>query len=72
MPNETKTLYVEGMSCMHCVNAVKKSVEVLPGIGKVDVNLTEKKVAVVYDADKVTIEKIKAQIGDAGYEVVNN
>jgi len=70
MANETKTLNVEGMSCMHCVNAVKNSVGSLPGISKVDVDLAGKKVAVIYDPGKVNIEKIKDKIEDAGYEVV--
>lgn len=70
MSNETKTFNVEGMSCMHCVNAVKNSVGSLPGIGKVDVDLEGKKVAVVFDADKINIEEIKDKIEEAGYEVV--
>ena len=70
MSNETKILNVEGMSCMHCVNAVKKSVESLPGISKVDVDLEGKKVEVVFDPDKVNVEKIKGKIDEAGYEVV--
>lgn len=70
MSSEAKTLNVEGMSCMHCVNAVKNSVGSLPGISKVDVDLAGKKVAVEFDADKVNIEKIKDKIVDAGYEVV--
>ncbi|NLB51389.1 MAG: copper chaperone CopZ [Syntrophomonadaceae bacterium] len=70
MANETKTLNVEGMSCMHCVNAVKKSVESLPGISKVDVDLNGKKVQVEFDPEKVDLEKIKEMVEDAGYDVV--
>lgn len=70
MANQTVNLNVEGMSCMHCVNAVQKSVGSLPGISKVDVDLAGKKVAVVYDADQVDVGKIKAKIDDAGYRVV--
>ncbi len=70
MSSETKTLNVEGMSCMHCVNAVKNAVGSLPGISKVDVDLEGKKVAVEYDSNQVNIEKIKDKIEDAGYEVV--
>jgi len=70
MANQTVTLNVEGMSCMHCVNAVQKSVGSLPGVDKVDVDLAGKKVAVVYDADKVDVDKIKTKIDDAGYQVV--
>lgn len=70
MANETKTLNVEGMSCMHCVNAVKKSVESLSGISKVDVDLNGKKVQVEFDPEKVDLEKIKEMVEDAGYDVV--
>ncbi|MGI5912817.1 MAG: copper chaperone CopZ [Syntrophomonadaceae bacterium] len=70
MANETKILNVEGMSCMHCVNAVKNSIGSLPGISRVDVDLAGNKVAVEYDSEKVDIHKIKDKIEDAGYEVV--
>ncbi len=70
MAQEIKTLNVEGMSCMHCVRAIKDSVGSLPGIDKVEVDLMGKKVEVVYDADKVNLEKIKDKIEDAGYQVV--
>jgi len=70
MSSETKTLNVEGMSCMHCVNAIKNAVGSLPGISKVDVDLEGKKVAVEYESNQVNIEKIKDKIEDAGYEVV--
>jgi len=70
MASETKTFNVEGMSCMHCVNAIRNSVKTLPGIIKVDVDMAGKKVAVEHESDKVNIEKIKDKIQDAGYEVV--
>jgi copper ion binding protein len=70
MANETKILNVEGMSCMHCVNAVKKSVGSLPGISKVEVDLDGKKVQIEFDSDKVDLEKIKEAVEDAGYDVV--
>jgi len=65
----TEVLNVEGMSCMHCVNAVKSSVGALPGVSKVEVDLPAKKVAVTYEADQVKLEKIKDAIEDAGYDV---
>jgi len=65
----TEILYVEGMSCMHCVNAVKSSVGALPGVSKVEVDLPAKKVSVTYDGDQVKLESIKDTIEDAGYDV---
>ncbi|NLW90186.1 MAG: copper chaperone CopZ [Syntrophomonadaceae bacterium] len=70
MPNAvTEVLNVEGMSCMHCVNAVKNALSSLTGVGTVDVDLADKKVTVGYDQDQVNLEQIKNSIQDAGYEV---
>ena len=63
-------LNVMGMSCSHCENAVKKAVSALEGVTKVDVDLPGKKVAVEYEADKVTLADFKAAIEDQGYDVV--
>ena len=70
MASETKKLNVEGMSCMHCVNAIKTAVGSLPGISKVEVDLMGKKAEVEFDPDQVSIEAVKAKIVEAGYEVV--
>lgn len=69
MVNEIKTLNVEGMSCSHCENAVKKSVGGLNGVISVEVDLKGKKVTVEYDPDKVTVDTIKDTIEDQGYDV---
>lgn len=69
MTNETKTLNVEGMSCSHCENAVKKSVGALNGVGSVSVDLKGNKVTVEYDSERVNLETIKETIEDQGYEV---
>jgi len=69
MSIEIKTLNVEGMSCSHCENAVKKSVGGLNGVKSVTVDLKGKKVTVEYDPDKVTIGIIKDTIEDQGYDV---
>ncbi|MEQ8200050.1 MAG: copper chaperone CopZ [Syntrophomonadaceae bacterium] len=69
MAQQIETLKVEGMSCMHCVNAVKNSVGSLPGINKVEVDLMGKKVEVDFDSARVNLGQIKAKIEDAGYEV---
>lgn len=70
MPNQTKTLNVQGMSCMHCVNSVKKSVGALNGVSKVDIDLQGQKVTVFYDSEKVELDAIEKTIENAGYEVV--
>ncbi len=67
---ENIIIKVEGMSCSHCENAVKKAVGALDGVGKVSVSLEEKSVAVDYDSSKVSIDTIRQAIEDQGYDVV--
>jgi copper chaperone len=69
MAMEFSNLIVEGMSCSHCENSVKKSVGALNGVDKVIVDLTGKKVSIEYDPEKVSIQTIKDTIEDQGYEV---
>lgn len=69
MSNQIQKLNVEGMSCNHCVNAIKGAVQDIKGVKSVDVNLNEKTVTVEYDSDKAKIDYIKEAIEDEGYEV---
>lgn len=64
-----QTLTVEGMSCMHCKNAVEKAVRSLPGVTAAEVDLAKKSLTVEYDAGKSGLEAIKAAVEEAGYEV---
>lgn len=63
-------LNVEGMSCQHCVKAVNNAVGALPGINSVSVDLAAKTVTVDYDPAKSSVDTIKAEIEDQGYDVV--
>ncbi len=70
MANEVKTFNVEGMSCSHCENSVKKAVGALNGVGNVTVDLKTKKVTIEFDPAKVNVDMIKDAIEDQGYDVV--
>jgi len=67
---EKAIINVEGMSCSHCENAVKKSVSALDGVNSVSVDLKGKTVTVEYESSKVSLDRIKAEIEDQGYDVV--
>jgi copper chaperone len=69
MAREIIELNVEGMSCQHCVKAVKGSVSALPGVDSVEVSLERKRVTVGYDPARVGIPAVKSAIEDAGYAV---
>lgn len=69
MSKETKVINVEGMSCSHCENTIKKAVGALNGVDNVMVDLEMKKVIVEYDPDKVELDTIRGTIEDQGYDV---
>ena len=63
-----KTLKIEGMSCEHCVMAVKKALSEVEGVSSAEVDLESKQAAVVVGGS-VTDEMLCAAVADAGYEV---
>lgn len=65
----TKTLKIEGMTCMHCAGAVKKELERLDGVDKAAVDLEGKKAVVELSGDPVTDEALCAAVDEAGYQV---
>ena len=67
---EKTTLKVEGMSCSHCETAVINAIGALEGVSGAKVDLQEKTVTVEYDPDKLTLENIKNEIDDLGYDVI--
>ncbi len=66
---EKTVLKVSGMSCEHCVKAVKGAVGALGGVESVAVDLKAGTVTVEYDPTKVTLGDVKQEIEDQGYDV---
>lgn len=67
---EKTIINVDGMSCEHCVKAIKNAVGVLSGVADVAVDLKAKTVAVEYDSSKSTLDQIKSEIEDQGYDIM--
>ena len=61
------TIAIEGMSCQHCVMAVKKALGGGPGIFESDVQVGS--ASVKYDDTKIKKEDIETKIEKAGYKV---
>ncbi|MEP6688488.1 MAG: cation transporter [Gemmatimonadales bacterium] len=59
------TLHIEGMSCGHCLNAVKRALEAVPGveIGSVRIGRAELR----YDERAVEPARITEAVTGAGY-----
>jgi len=70
MARELQNLNVQGMSCQHCVHAVKTSVSALDGVDSVEVSLEKKLVTVGFDPTRTTLQSITTAIEDEGYSVV--
>lgn len=66
---EQMTLNVQGMSCAHCVNSVESSVGNLNGVKSVKVHLDNNTVDVEFDSSTVSLEDIKNEIEEQGYDI---
>jgi len=65
----TKTLKIEGMSCMHCAGAVTKALGAINGLRDAKVNL-EGKTATVEMSGTITEDMLRAAVEEAGFELV--
>lgn len=64
-----KKIYIEGMSCQHCVNHVTEALKEISGVKTIDVDL-KGKYAIVEADRQIDDSEIKNAIEEAGYEVV--
>lgn len=62
-------LKVEGMTCMGCVNSVKRLLSALDGVERVDVDLSQGLVEVSYDPARAQPEAMLHAIEGGGYRV---
>lgn len=66
----TVTLSVSGMTCEHCVRAVKQEVGEISGVTQVDVELGTPSTVTVQSTEPISHQDLVAAIDEAGYEVV--
>ena len=58
-------LTIDGMSCSHCLNAVRGALDTLPGVTVETVTLG--RATVSYDPARVTLDEIVDAVNDEGY-----
>lgn len=66
--NMTKTIYVKGMQCEHCSNAVKKGLLTLEEVNNVEVDLKTGRVDLELSKD-IDNEVLKKKIEEVGYKI---
>lgn len=62
-----KKLNIEGMSCQHCVHAVKSE------LSKLDINVKDVQIGsaeVEYDEQKIKENDLKTAVENAGYKLI--
>lgn len=64
---EQITLSVPDVSCAHCVASVDEALSGLDGVGTVTTDLSNKQVRVSLDPARVTVDRLVAALGEAGY-----
>jgi copper chaperone CopZ len=60
-------LMLKGMSCGHCVAAVRKRLAGIPGVSAVEVTLDPPRAVATIDPDAVAPEALAAAATDEGY-----
>ena len=65
----TTTITVDGMSCGHCVNSVESELGKVPGVQRVDVDLSSGRVTIESE-QPIAEAAIAAAVDEAGYELV--
>lgn len=63
---QTVSFQIKGMSCGHCVSAVKQALADVPGVHIENVTIGQ--AVVSYEPDKTKTTDITTAIADAGYE----
>ena len=63
----TVTLDVSGMTCAACPITVKKALEKVPGVSKIEARYEKKQVLVTFDDAKTNTDALMKATTDAGY-----
>src|SRR5438105_12463642 len=63
----TVTLHVSGMTCEACPITVKKALQKVPGVSKIDVQYEKKQVVVTFEDSKTNTEALVKATTNAGY-----
>ena len=59
---------ISGMSCGHCVQAVRRALESVPGVSVNDVGIGT--ASVTFDESTATAQQVQEAVEDEGYAVI--
>ena len=64
---KTVTLSIPSMTCPVCPITVKKALNAVPGVSRVDVNFAKKDAVVTFDDAKTSVAALTKATANAGY-----
>ena len=67
MAMERVMLTITGMTCGHCVAAVRKALAAVPGVDSVEATLSPPRALVVCDPSRTTVEMLTKATAEEGY-----
>lgn len=66
-----KNYAIKGMSCASCAHHIEKTLSKTPGVESCEVNFATETAKVVFDAEKVQLPTMQAQVQPLGYELID-
>ena len=61
------TLYANKIYCMACAAVITKSLRVVPGVGKVSIDVARKEIVVQFDPAKASVQDLTAATAKRGF-----
>ncbi|MGH8937304.1 MAG: heavy metal translocating P-type ATPase [Acidimicrobiia bacterium] len=58
-----------GASCATCVYNIESTLETVPGVKRVDVNIGTERVTVAYESEQVDVARLQSVVADLGYRI---
>ena len=60
----------EGIRCANCARSIRRALDALPGIRRVDINVVDGRVSVVWDSGRTSLGAILGSVSQAGFRPV--
>jgi len=60
----------EGIRCANCARSIRRALDALPGVRRVDINVVDCRVSVVWDSGRTSLGAILGSVSQAGFRPV--
>lgn len=60
----------EGIRCANCARSIRRALDALPGVRRVDINVVDGRVSVVWDSGRTSLGAILGSVSQAGFRPV--